>query len=378
MAILGPAVDRQQQQQQLKPSTCNAPSSSDSCKEEELKGVRHLCERGITALPPRYALPPSDRPAPAAPRSIPVIDLARLRSTVPSERARELAALDAACRDLGFFQVVNHGVQSQGMLDVARRFFALPQEERARHMSPDIRAPVRYGTSFNQLNDGVLCWRDFLKLLCNPARLDEVVPSWPDNPADLRDVMSPYARANQTLFRELISAALEAMGIIGSGVLKELDSGTQMMMVNCFPACPEPELTLGMPPHSDYGFLTLLLQDQVNGLEVSDGEDWLLVDPLPGALVVNVGDHLEIFSNGRYKSVLHRVRVNSTRSRISVASLHSLPAERVIGPAPELLAEGTPRRYLDTDLATFLDYLSSAEGKHKTFLQSRRITFPPS
>ncbi|KAM0870552.1 hypothetical protein ACQ4PT_039929 [Festuca glaucescens] len=299
MAILGPAVDSSRQPQQLKPSTCNAnapaaaaqPSSS---KEEELKGVRHLCERGITALPPRYILPPSDRPALAAPRGIPVIDLARLRSTLPSERAAELAAMDAACCDLGFFQVVNHRIQRGEMLDVARRFFALPQEERARHMSPDIRAAVRYGTSFNQLNDGVLCWRDFLKLLCNPARLDEVVPSWPENPADLRDVMSLYARANQRLFRELISAVLEAMGIMGGGVLEELDNGTQMMMVNCFPACPEPELTLGMPPHSDYGFLTLLLQDQVNGLEVSDGEDWLLVDPHPGALVVNVGDHLEV------------------------------------------------------------------------------------
>jgi isopenicillin N synthase-like dioxygenase len=99
------------------------------------------------------------------------------------------------------------------------------------------------------------------------------------------------------MFRELMEAALEAMGITGGGVLEELDAGTQMMMVNCFPACPEPELTLGMPPHSDYGFLTLLLQDQVNGLEVSDGEDWLLVDPLPGALVVNVGDHLEVCAN---------------------------------------------------------------------------------
>ncbi|VAH96240.1 unnamed protein product [Triticum turgidum subsp. durum] len=181
------------------------------------------------------------------------------------------------------------------MLDVAARFFALPFEERARHMSPDIRAPVRYGTSFNQLNDGVLCWRDFLKLLCNPARLDDVVPSWPNNPSDLREVMSAYARANQGLFRELMEAALEAMGITGEGVLEELDCGTQMMMVNCFPACPEPELTLGMPPHSDYGFLTLLLQDQVNGLEVCQGDDdWLLVDPLPGALIINVGDHLEV------------------------------------------------------------------------------------
>jgi hypothetical protein len=62
------------------------------------------------------------------------------------------------------------------------------------------------------------------------------------------------------------------------------------------------------------------------------------------------------------------------RSRISVASLHSLPPARVIGPAPELVDdEKNPRRYMDTDFATFLDYLSSAEGKHKSFLQTRRI-----
>jgi hypothetical protein len=188
MAILGVPENNSSSsssnpQQQLKRTTGMA-ASPQSSKEEELKGVRHLCERGITSLPTRYILPPSDRPAPAAARGIPVIDLARLRSA--DHRAAELAAMDAACRDLGFFQVVNHGVQREEMLDVARRFFALPQEERERHMSPDIRAKVRYGTSFNQLNDGVLCWRDFLKLLCNPARLDEVVPSWPENPADLR------------------------------------------------------------------------------------------------------------------------------------------------------------------------------------------------
>ncbi|RLN34165.1 hypothetical protein C2845_PM03G28090 [Panicum miliaceum] len=116
--------------------------------------------------------------------TIPVIDLARLRA--PAERAAALAELDAACRDYGFFQVVGHGVGGGGgaMLDVARRFFDLPFGERARYMSPDIRAAVRYGTSFNQLNDGVLCWQDFLKLVCDD--LDAVVPSWPDAPADLR------------------------------------------------------------------------------------------------------------------------------------------------------------------------------------------------
>ena len=83
---------------------------------------------------------------------------------------------------------------------------------------------------------------------------------------------------------------------------------------------------------------------------------------------------MQMYSNGRYKSVLHRVRVNSARSRISMASLHSLPPVRVIGPAPELVDdEKNPRRYMDTDFATFIDYLSSAEGKHKSFLQTRRL-----
>ncbi|CAN6214042.1 unnamed protein product [Urochloa humidicola] len=378
--------------QRLRQADCKAGDADAKEVEDDdellLKGVRHLCERsggGITRLPARYVLPLSDRPATPGGGVIPVIDLARLRAAPPgcAERAALLAELDAACRDYGFFQVVGHGIGDAcgrvgggaAMLDVARRFFELPFGERARHMSPDIRAAVRYGTSFNQLNDGVLCWRDFLKLLCDD--LDAVVPTWPDAPADLREAVSAYARSCRRLFRELMEAALEALGIGGPAageVLADCDAGSQMLMVNCFPACPEPDLTLGMPPHSDYGFLTVLLQDQVNGLEVRHADTWVLVDPLPGALVVNVGDHFEMYSNGRYKSILHRVRVNSSRSRISVASLHSLPPARVIGPAPELIDDDkNPRRYMDTDFATFLDYLSSAEGKHKSFLQTRRI-----
>lgn len=168
----------------------HADEQQDAEEEEEaeeellLKGVRHLCERGtITKLPARYVLPPSDRPAPGDLARFPVIDLARLR--VPAERAAALAELDAACRDYGIFQVVGHGVDGGRMVNVARRFFDLPFDERARYMSPDIRAPVRYGTSFNQLNDGVLCWRDFLKLVCCD-NLAAVVPSWPDKPIDLR------------------------------------------------------------------------------------------------------------------------------------------------------------------------------------------------
>ncbi|XP_062195075.1 probable 2-oxoglutarate-dependent dioxygenase SLC1 [Phragmites australis] len=404
MANVGDRQLQQQQQQQAANTQVAEQQHQEEEEEEEEdmdsgrseqesyclnKGVRHLSDSGITRLPDRYVLPPSDRPGAATEAvkddddgglcrvKLPVVNLARLRD--PSQRVAVLETLDAACREYGFFQVVNHGVESDvsgGMLDVARRFFELPFAERARYMSPDVRATVRYGTSFNQANDAVFCWRDFLKLVCQP--LHAVVQSWPDTPTDLREVASRYATANHGLFMELMEAALEVLGIpCGGGgcLLGELTAGSsQMMTVNCYPACPQPELTLGMPPHSDYGLLTLVLQDHVEGLQVMHDGRWLTVEPIPGSFVVNVGDHLEIYSNGRYKSVLHRVRVNSTQPRISVASFHSVPAERVIGPAAELVDdERSPRRYMDTDFATFLAYLASAEGKHKTFLQSRKL-----
>lgn len=78
---------------------------------------------------------------------------------------------------------------------------------------------------------------------------------------------------------------------------KDLENGSQIVMVNCYPACPEPNLTLGMPPHSDYGMLTLLLQDKsVHGLQIHHGGKWVNVEPLPNSFVVNVGDHLEVGS----------------------------------------------------------------------------------
>ena len=79
-------------------------------------------------------------------------------------------------------QLVNHGIPSNvisSMIDVSTRSFELPFEERAKYMSSDMHSPVRYGTSFNQSKDDVFCWRDFLKLMCNP--ISDVVPHWPSN-----------------------------------------------------------------------------------------------------------------------------------------------------------------------------------------------------
>lgn len=84
-------------------------------------------------------------------------------------------------------QVVNHGIPEdviRKMMDVSGRFFDLPIEERAKLMRADMKAPVRYGTSFSQTTDSVFCWRDFLKLQCHP--LSDFLPHWPLSPLDFR------------------------------------------------------------------------------------------------------------------------------------------------------------------------------------------------
>ncbi|KAJ1694412.1 hypothetical protein LUZ63_011110 [Rhynchospora breviuscula] len=346
---------------------------------EYMKGVRHLCDTGVTKVPSRYILPAPDRPhivrcgdsTSSHNLKLPIIDLSLLHTP---KRAMALEALSMACKEYGFFQVVNHGIPCEvieDMTDVSKRFFGMPYDEREKYMSSDLRSPVRYGTSFNQIKDRVFCWRDFLKLNCQP--LESVLPFWPSSPADMREKTSAYANGMKSLFKELMSAILESLGV-SIKVLSEFDNGSHLMVVNCFPPCPEPNLTLGMPPHSDYGFLTLLLQDQVAGLQVQYNNEWVTIEPVPGAFVVNIGDHLEIFSNGIYKSILHRVLVNSLQNRISIASLHSMPVEKVISPAAELVSESSPKRYMDTDFSTFLNYISSTEFKKKNFLESRKLT----
>ncbi|KAL9840354.1 putative flavanone 3-dioxygenase [Arabidopsis thaliana] len=166
----------------------------------------------------------------------------------------------------------------------------------------------------------------------------------------------------------MVKAIFESLEIDGGDeAAEELEEGSQVVVVNCYPPCPEPELT-----PSNYGFLTLLLQDDVEGLQILYRDEWVTVDPIPGFFVVNVGDHLEndmlLYSEDevtRYKSVLHRVLVNSTKPRRSVASMQSFPLTSVVKPSPKLVDEHNPPQYMDTEFATFLEYVFSREPKWK-------------
>ncbi|XP_062091932.1 probable 2-oxoglutarate-dependent dioxygenase SLC1 [Humulus lupulus] len=366
-------------------------------------GVRSLMEKEIIMkrVPNKYILAETERPNYILENAnimnsndhlnLPVIDFAQLQGP---NRSQVITSLAKACQDYGFFQLVNHGIEADvidRMNDASKRFFELPSSERSKYMSNDMCSPVRYGTSYNQNNDKVYCWRDFLKLSCHPALSQNFPHHWPSSPVGLREAAVEFSLGTKSVYLMLMEAILESLGLKKEEIITssssddddekdvssklKLEEGSQLVVMNCYPECPEPELTLGMPPHSDYGLLTLLLQDaQVEGLQIQHQGTWLTVKPLLNSFVVNVGDHLEILSNGRYMSVLHRVVVNSSKSRMSIASLHSVAFNCMIEPSPKLIDKANPKRYKDTDFSSFLHHLASRQhNNNKTFLESRRL-----
>lgn len=174
-----------------------------------------------------------------------------------------------------------------------------------------------------------------------------------------REKMGSYAKVVQVLQKQLMEVVLEILGLNPNYLQNEIEKGSQVLVANCYPECPEPDITLGMPPHSDYGSITILLQSSP-GLQVKDhNKNWLSVPVVEGALIVQLGDQMEVMSNGKYKSAMHRATVNSHKKRLSIASLHSLALEKKIGPAENLLDKEHPASYKEFSFKDYLDYISN-------------------
>lgn len=319
-------------------------------------GVKGLTDSGIQKLPKIFVRPPEELPQQLTSDAqiqvqIPVIDLTGIHEA--DGRKQVIEQVRTASNIWGFFQVVNHGVPSSvldAMINGIREFHEMDVEEKKKYYTRDPSSRVRYNSNFDLFTSKAADWRDTLGISFHDGFQPEQLPL-PCRESTL-GFSKHVGMLGETLL-ELLSEALE----LNPNHLNQIEcSKGHWISCHYYPACPEPELAIGATKHSDIGFLTVLLQNHISGLQVLHHDRWITVEPNPQALVVNIGDLLQLVSNGKFISNKHRVISSRYGPRISAALFFSGPihANNVYGPIKELTSDENPAIYKEVQLRDYL------------------------
>lgn len=273
-------------------------------------------------------------------RHLPVIDVSRGVDA-------SAAAIDAACRDIGFFFVVGHDVpvDLQHRLDsLAREFFALDEATKAEIAMPrGGRAWRGWFPVGGELTSGQPDIKEGIYFGQERPGSDRPLHGpnlFPARPSGLRETVLQYIDAVTQLGHTLLRGISLALGLDAEWFDRNLTADPLVLFrIFHYPPLANDDLRWSVGEHTDYGLITILAQDATGGLAVRGPSGWVDVPPLPNAFVVNLGDMLERMTAGRYKSTPHRVR-NTSTDRLSFPLFLDPAWDAEVLPVPHLAAAG--------------------------------------
>ncbi|EOA17227.1 hypothetical protein CARUB_v10005502mg [Capsella rubella] len=252
-------------------------------------------------------------------------------------------------------------------------FFNLPMEEKKKlwQQPDDIEG---FGQVFVVSEEQKLDWSDMFFLTMQPVQLRKP-HLFPNLPLPFRETLDTYSAEVKSIAKILLAKVAVALKIKPEEMEELFDDELgQRIRLNYYPPCPEPDNVIGVTPHSDSTGLTILLQvNEVDGLQIKKNGKWVSVKPLPNAFVVNIGDILEIITNGTYRSIEHRGVVNSEKERLSVASFHSMGFGKVIGPMRSLVERHEAAIFKSVTTEEYFNGLFSRALDGKAYLDVMRV-----
>lgn len=328
----------------------------------------------MVEIDPDFIQEPEHRRKPAIieAENIPVIDLSPILDDntekdplVFDELVRKIGS---ACKEWGFFQVINHGAPLESrekIISVGKKFFAQKLEEKKK-VRRDIVNVMGYYES--ELTKNVRDWKEvfdytFQEPTLIPASIDpddkEITHwynQWPEYPPEMRETFQEYAQHMKKLSIKIMELIALSLGLPRERFNDFFKDETSWIRLNYYPPCPNPDIVLGCGGHKDTGALTVLAEDEVSGLEVrvkSDG-DWVLVKPLPNAYIINVGDLVQVWTNDAYESIEHRVMLNTEKARLSYPFFLFPSHYTIVEPLKELISDENPPKYRPYNWGKFL------------------------
>jgi isopenicillin N synthase-like dioxygenase len=261
-----------------------------------------------------------------------------------------------ACEKIGFFYIKNHGVGQpliDSMYTLSKRFFKLEFEQKNTlnivNSGPTLRGYIpMYAENVDPANT-----RDFKECFDYGAHYDEVSPFFGPNqmPSELPEfekVAAEYHGAVLKLARLLIGGIALSLGLPRDYFEHRQRKPITIQRILRYP----PQIgrisqeEIGIGAHTDYGFLTVLSQDAVGGLQVRNrAGEWVTAPPVEGTFIVNIGDLVQTLTNDRYTSTMHRVVNTSGLERYSIPFFIDLDFDAVVAPLPTCVTEAVPAKY---------------------------------
>uniref|UniRef100_A0A1J3HND8 aminocyclopropanecarboxylate oxidase n=1 Tax=Noccaea caerulescens TaxID=107243 RepID=A0A1J3HND8_NOCCA len=284
--------------------------------------------------------------------AIPVIDFSKING---EEREKTLSEIATACEEWGFFQLVNHGIPLELLNKVKKLssyWYKTEREEAFKTSSTPVKLLNELLKKNSEEKLENVDWEDVFTFVNNNQN------EWPST---LKETMKEYREEVRKLASRMMEVMDENLGLAKGYIKKTFNEGMEDgeetaffgTKVSHYPPCPHPELLNGLRAHTDAGGVVLLFQDdEYDGLQVLKDGEWIDVQPLPNAIVINTGDQIEVLSNGRYKSAWHRVLAREEGNRRSIASFYNPSYKAAIGPAAE---EGSEKKYPKFVFGDYMD-----------------------
>ncbi|KAK8467985.1 hypothetical protein PHAVU_007G194000 [Phaseolus vulgaris] len=254
---------------------------------------------------------------------------------------------------------------------VFKELFEMPEEEKQKLCSNDPSKKCKmFTSSVNYATEKVHLWRDNFRHPCHP--LEQWQHLWPENPSRYRECVGSFSVEVKMLASRILSLISEGLGL-ECGYFEKGLTESVFLSINHYPPCPEPSLALGITKHSDPNLITILLQDHVCGLQVFKDGNWIAVEPIPNAFVINIGYQLQVISNGKLISAEHRAVTNSHDTRTSAAFFVAPSDECIIEPAEALTDEHHPPIYKAFNYKDFNSHYFAKYGNTDIVLKSFEV-----